>query len=216
MTKAQLRKQKIKEETEMYNAKKKLISDAEAIEDLLADIPMFKNFEKNGLKCTVKSYNSCPEEFKEWVYELTARHMQQYYENSWGWSEKNKKSELFEEHTRYLIATQVETNRPIGFIHIRFEMEYKETTCYVYELQIEDEFQRRGLGRFLMQAAEFIALKRKMESVMLTVFVDNVGSRAFYKKMNYKLHPSTPVIADRENSAEYSHEILFKPLVKKT
>lgn len=216
MSKAQLRKQKIKEETELLNSKKKLISDAEAIEDLLADIPMFKNFDKNGLKCTVTAYNSCPEELKDWVYEITARHMQKYYENSWGWSDKNKKIELFEEHSRYLIAKQVDTNRPIGFIHIRFEMEYKETTCYVYEIQIEDEFQRHGLGRFLLQAAEFIALKRKMESVMLTVFVDNTASRAFVKKMNYQLHPSTPVLADRENSPEYSHEVLFKPLVKKT
>lgn len=216
MSKAQLRKQKIKEETELFNSKKKLIADAEAIEDLLADIPMFKKFNKNGLECNVTAYNSCPDDLRDWVYELTARHMQQYYESSWGWSDKNKKTELFEEHSRYLIATQVETNRPIGFIHFRFEMEYKETTCYVYELHVEDEFQRHGLGRFLQQATEFIALKRKMESIMLTVFVDNAASRAFYKNMKYQLHPSTPVIADRENSAEYSHEILFKPLVKKT
>lgn len=215
MNKAQIRKQKRKEETELLNSKRKLIADAEAMDDLLVDIPIFKKFDRNGISATVASYNECPEEYKEWVFELTTRHMKPFYEASWGWSDNNKRTELFEEHSRYLIALQNETNRPIGFIHIRFEMQGKETTCYVYELHIEDEFQRHGLGRFLMQAAEFVALKRKMESVMLTVFVDNVASRQFYKKMNYQLHPSTPILADRENSAEYSDEILFKPLVKK-
>ncbi|OHS94464.1 N-alpha-acetyltransferase 40 [Tritrichomonas foetus] len=213
-SKAALRRQKIKEETEMLNAKRKLIADAEAIEDLLADIPMFKKFDRNGLKATVTSYNGCPEDLQDWAFELTARHMKQYYENSWGWSDKNKRTELFEEHSRYLIATN-EENQPIGFIHIRFELELKDTTCYVYELQVEDKYQRKGLGRFLMQAAEFIALKRKMESVMLTVFIDNAASRAFYKGMNYHLHPSTPFLADPEAATEYNYEILTKSLVKK-
>lgn len=212
---------KIKEETELYNSKKRIISEAESIEDLLADIPIFKNFEKNGLKCEIRSYNECPQEYQEWVFNITSRHMKQYYDNSWGWSDKKqkkKKKELFEEHSRYLIATKIDDNEltPIGFIHIRFEIESRETTCYVYELHVEDQFQRKGLGRFLMQAAEFIALERKMESIMLTVFVENVVSRKFYNSMNYKLHPSTPVIADRENSPDYQYEVLFKPLVKKT
>ncbi|KAH0791146.1 N-alpha-acetyltransferase 40 [Histomonas meleagridis] len=212
MSKAKLRRQKIKEETEMLNNKRQLIREAEACEDLLADIPMFKNFNKNGLKCTVKSYIACPDEYKDWVFNLTSRHMKTYYENTWGWSDKNKRTELFEESSRYLIAID-DQERPIGFIHIRFEFELKETTLYVYELQIEDEFQRKGLGLFLMQAAEFIALKKKMESVMLTVFKENTGARAFYRKLHYKLHPSSPEISYPEDPV-HDHEILFKPLVK--
>lgn len=212
-SKAKLRRQKIQEETAMLNAKRKLINEAEACEDLLSDIPMFKTFNKNGLKCTVKSYLECPEELKDWVFDLTTKHMKHFYEHTWGWSDKNKRTELFEDHSRYLIAKD-ESDKPIGFIHIRFEFELKETTLYVYELQIEDEYQRKGLGLFFMQAAEFIALKKKMESVMLTVFKENLPARAFYQKLHYKLHFSSPELSDPESAHEYDHEILYKPLIK--
>ena len=215
MSKAALRRQKIKEETEMLNAKRKIVSDAEAIDDLLSDLPMFKKFDKNGLKCTVESYKECPADLKDWAFELTARHMKKYYDETWGWSDKNKRTELFEEHTRYLIAIN-EQNEPIGFIMFRFEFELKDTTCYVYELQIEDKYHRKGLGRFLMQAVELIALKRKMESIMLTVFLDNIVSHQFFMKMNYVLHPTSPMIVDPESVAENKYEVLTKSLVKKT
>jgi GNAT superfamily N-acetyltransferase len=164
-------REKLKEETARLNAKRQLISDAEAIPDLLADLPMFRQFNRNGLTCSVSCHLTCPEEYRDWVFAVTARHMQSYYETSWGWSEKNKRQELFEEHSQYLIA--IADGPPIGFIHIRFEFESQSVLLYVYELQIEDDFQRKGLGRFLMQAAELIALKRKMERVLLTVFKAN-------------------------------------------
>jgi ribosomal protein S18 acetylase RimI-like enzyme len=210
---ARARREKLKEETAMLNAKRQLISDAEAVPDLLADLPMFRQFSRNGLTCSVSCHLICPDEYRDWVFAITMRHMQRYYETSWGWSEKNKRQELFEEHSRYLIA--VTDDHPIGFIHIRFEFESQSVMLYVYELQIEDEYQRKGLGRFLMQAAEFIALKRKMERVMLTVFKANTASRDFYRKMNYQMHPTSPDLCDREAALEATYEILFKPLVKK-
>jgi GNAT superfamily N-acetyltransferase len=213
-SRARARREKLKEETARVNGKLQLIADAEAIPDLLTEIPMFRQFNRNGLSCTITFHTSCPAEYRDWVFEITERNMKGYYEGSWGWSDKNKRRELFEEHSRYLIAC-IE-NRPIGFVHIRFEMEHSAVILYVYELQIEDEFQKKGLGRFLMQAAEFIALKRKMEGVLLTVFKANVGARQFYHKMKYQIHSTSPTIADADDKVESTYEILFKPLVKKT
>lgn len=212
MSKGRERRAKMRAESEHINAIRKLITDAEEIDDLLADIPMFKKFDRNGLTCEVASYNACPAELRDWVFGLTSRHMKEFYEKTWGWSDKNKKQELFEEHSRYLIA-KLENGNPIGFNHIRFELEQGVPILYVYELHVEDEYQHKGLGRFLMQAAEFIALKRKMEAVLLTVFKENMPSRQFYYNMKYKLHPTSPEL-DRWYDGDADHEILFKPLVK--
>lgn len=212
LEKKQLRRQRMKEQSDLLNAKRQLIRDAEDMDDLLVDIPMFKKFSKNGLTCDITCHKACPEQLKDWVFELTARHMKTYYDNTWGWSAKNKRKELFESPARYLIATC--EDKPIGFIHIRFEFEAGEIILYVYELHVEDEFQGKGLGKWLMQAAEFIALKRKMQGVMLTVFKENVRSRQFYYNLKYKFHPSTPELCDPESGPDFDHEILHKSLVK--
>lgn len=211
---AKARRDKIKEETAVLNAKREMIANAEAQPDLLADLPMFRQFNRNGLSCMVTYHISCPPEWRDWIFDLTRTNMKDYYDGSWGWSDKNKRQELFEEHSRYLIATADET--PIGFIHIRFEMERSTAVLYVYELQIEAAFQGKGLGRFLMQGAEFIALKRGMEAIMLTVFKANAGARQFYSKLRYQTHQTSPSMTDMDDTVEDTYEILFKPLVKKS
>lgn len=40
---------------------------------------------------------------------------------------------------------------------------------YVYDIQLEPEAQRKGLGKFMMQLMELIARRAQMEWVMLTV-----------------------------------------------
>jgi ribosomal protein S18 acetylase RimI-like enzyme len=58
-------------------------------------------------------------------------------------------------------------------------MERSSVILHVCELHIETDSEKKGLGRFLMQAAELVALKRKMEVVILTVFKANVPARLF-------------------------------------
>jgi GNAT superfamily N-acetyltransferase len=60
--------------------------------------------------------------------------------------------------------------RPVGFAHFRFELELDALRGLIMEFQIEPEFQWKGLGRFLLQAIEFIVHKRGMEHIFLTVF----------------------------------------------
>ncbi|KAH0794285.1 N-alpha-acetyltransferase 40 [Histomonas meleagridis] len=137
--------------------------------------------------------------------------MKDMYEKTWGWNEKKKKLELFSPLSRYLIAITPE--KPIGFAHIRFEYEHNLVRIYIMEFQIEKEYQGKGLGRFLLQAIEFIGLKRGMEIIMLTVFRINTGALAFYHKMHYFPHELSPSVADPTGAYEY--EVLCKSLVKK-
>lgn len=52
-----------------------------------------------------------------------------------------------------------------------------------YELQVEAEYQRKGLGAFMMKALEDMALYWKMEKVVLTVLKNNPDACKFYKRL---------------------------------
>lgn len=179
--------------------------------DNLADIPMFQKFNKNGIEAKNTYYQGCPEEYKEWVFDLTKRNMYELYDQTWGWNDKKKKSELYADWARYCILT-VE-DKPVGFINMKFEIEGGAFRLYIFEFQIEPEYQKKGLGKFLLQSAEFIALKRGVEAVMLTVFRINPAIH-FYTKMKYTPNAKSPCVADPGNPT-YDYEVLEKCLVKK-
>lgn len=58
---------------------------------------------------------------------------------------------------------------------------------WVYYLAASPERQRTGIGRALMQAAEIWLAARGVWKVQLLVRGDNIGVRAFYEKLGYRL-----------------------------
>lgn len=213
LTKSQLKKLKAKQETEAINSKRRAMREAEEIEDLLEIIPMFKKYNKNGLDITIKSMKHAPEELKDWIFDLTKTCMFNYYDRSNGWDDRIKRTELFEDRARYLIAYN--GDKAIGFVHFRFEFDQNEYLLYLYEIHVEEEFRSKGLGKWLIQACEFIALKHKVELVMCTLFKENGGSVKFFYNLNYRPHPSSPEMIDPVEGVETYYQVLWKPLVKK-
>lgn len=201
-------------ETEMINRKRAQIKECESLEDPLSLVPIFQTFNKNGVEAKLISFTKIPEEFENWAFSLIETNMKQIYEDTWGWKPEAKEAELFDESSRFLIAFTNEA--PVGFVNYRFEFDNKETSAFIYDIQIEKQYQTKGLGKFILQAVEFIALKLKLDCIMTTVFKENVQGRGFFKHMHYLVHNSSPAIMDPENEHEYDHEILFKSLVKKT
>jgi hypothetical protein len=51
----------------------------------------------------------------------------------------------------------------LGFAHFRYDMDFDDEVLYVYEIQLEEEFQRKGLGRFMMQV--LIGLKKSKKKL---------------------------------------------------
>jgi ribosomal protein S18 acetylase RimI-like enzyme len=209
---AKARKEKLKAETAAINARVQIISSANSNPDNLSDLPMFQQFNKNGIFATNTYYQTLPDDLKDWVYDLTYRNMFTLYDETWGWKEAEKRRELYNSKARYCILRV--NSIPVGFVHMRFEIETGQTRTYIFEFQIEPEFQRKGLGKFLLQTVEFITLKRGIESVMLTVFRINTAAMAFYGANHYKLHEMSPGVRDPTN-LEYDYEIMYKSLVKK-
>ena len=86
----------------------------------------------------------------------------------------------------------------VAFVHVRFEVEADDApVVYAYELQCDAEKGARGkgLGRFLMRAAEAAGVAAGCSRGVLTVLKENTGARAFYEKLGYVPDPDTPADA---------------------
>ncbi len=135
--------------------------------------------------------------------------MKDLYEKSdWGWNKANKQEELLEDAAWYLLARNTETNEAVGFAHFRFDMDYDDEVLYCYEIQLEDSVKRKGLGRFMMQTLELLAIKADMRKIMCTIFKHNPGAQKFFKDaLKFQIDETNPVDDVYE---QYDYEILSK------
>ena len=123
------------------------------------------------------------------VCDLSKRHMESIYDSSgYGWDDDDKKSELRNAATRHLIARSAD-GQVAGFAAFRFTLQGEmyeqmkgEPALLVYDLQVEDAHQRKGLGRHLVRMLEMIALKQRMSYVELFVTTDNSVAKDFIAK----------------------------------
>jgi GNAT superfamily N-acetyltransferase len=214
-TRAKAKKEQIRQETELLNQKRAQMAECEAIEDVLAQAPVFKSFKGRELRATLVAARKCPEEFLDSAFQLVETHMKRIYEDTWGWKPEAKEAELCAEAARFIFAFVEEQPYPIAFIHYRFELAKTELSAVIYDVHVGETFQRKGLGKFMLQALEIVSLKLKLDSVEVTLFKANGAGRQFFRKMKYALHPMSPALVDPESEHEYDHEIMFKSLVKK-
>lgn len=149
------------------------------------------------------------------LFESLMREM--YEKSSWGWNESEKLSEWKHSKTRVIIVTKnvadgisstgldgtlpADDEEMIGFMCFRFETGADKSECalYVYELHVDTEHQRQGLGEDLMRVAKVLATEFKMDKTMLTVFRSNKPALQFYNKLNFHTDKSSPA----SNEADY-------------
>ena len=191
------RKQMKKEEKVKLEIATEKVDKANAIKNPLDLIPPFRKFERNGLKLDIE-FERVTEMSKEridWVLDLTTRNMQKLYEESeWGWKESEKHKEMTEDMALYLIASEKETGKLVAFSHFRFDIECDDEVVYCYEIQVEDSYRRKGVGKFLLQVLELLAYKTSMIKVMLTTFKSNKNAHNFFiDAMKYEVDETNPV-----------------------
>ncbi len=78
--------------------------------------------------------------------------------------------------------------KPAGFLVA--EAMPDEACLHVWELSVHQDFQRRGLGRQLLDAAARIAGEQGCSSLSLTTFDDVPWNRPFYESCGYKVLPA--------------------------
>ena len=85
-------------------------------------------------------------------------------------------------------------------------LEYDLPVLYAYEMQVEAEWQRLGLGSQLMRVGQLLSVSCGMACVMLTVFKRNEAGMQLYKKtLGY-----TPDELSQADHAGEDYEVLSK------
>mmetsp|Transcript_4153 Transcript_4153/g.11964 ORF Transcript_4153/g.11964 Transcript_4153/m.11964 type:complete len:210 (-) Transcript_4153:114-743(-) len=151
----------------------------------------------------------------EELFSLFEKNMGELYrESSWGLNKDEKAEELRHANARYLLVERSSDKKLASFVHYRFDYDDdenpSEAVVYVYEIQVDEEFQRRGLGKKLMHMIEEIASHAEIGKVMLTVFNANAGAVDFYKRLEYSIDPSSP--SNFNEPADY--EILSRSITQ--
>lgn len=211
------KKLKRKEEILKLNQAVLAVKTADLVENPLEDLVAFQKFSRNGLdlriECKLVKYLS-EEEFSA-TLNLVERNMHSLYDaSSWGWNEKGKMEEMQEENARYLLAYDNE-DKIVAMSHFRFDVDDDLEILYCYEVQLNEDVRRKGLGKFLMQILELMAVRAKMKKVILTVFKANDKAVEFFtKKMKYTVDETSPQFQD-EDFENYDYEIYSKPLMGK-
>jgi GNAT superfamily N-acetyltransferase len=215
-TRAKQKKAQLRQETETLNKKRAQLEECKAIEDAMTIVPMFKKFDRNGIKSTFLSMKKCPEELEEFTFNVIENHLKTLYEETWGWEGDEKAAELYDSSARFLFAVpDVDPPEPFGFVHYRFELDRTETALYIYDIHVRDDVMGKGLGKALLQTLEFLALKLRLDAVIVTILKANTQGMGFFGHMKYVQHASSPSVQDPESAHEYHQEVLYKSLVKK-
>lgn len=185
----------VRRKTKQVNIGPLLVRTANESKQLLQEFPELQLFTVGDVQVhlTCERATELPETLRQWALELTTANMRGMYESShWGWSENAKKKELCHRDAWYLVARDT-ADKPVGFVHFRFDMDFGVAVLYCYELQLESHVQRRGLGSFLMRTLDTLAQHFRMCKVVLTVFKSNKGALAFYQQaLGYRTDESSP------------------------
>jgi len=126
------------------------------------------------------------------LVDLTSKLMKNHYDKSaylGPWDSDKMGKEISDKDSECIIIRNNKNNELIGYICFRIQLteieqidEVQYLECYVYELMIDEKYQRKGYGEFLMKICEFIADKKQCDYVELTVFTSNIAAIKFYRK----------------------------------
>ncbi|XP_057315190.1 N-alpha-acetyltransferase 40-like [Hydractinia symbiolongicarpus] len=211
------KKLKRKEEILKLNEATLAVKNANQVGNPLELLPAFTKYERNGLtvKLHCKNISEMSEDEVNIAFQLVESNMKGLYErSSWGWNEKGKREEMAEENARYLFALDGEDN-VIAVAHFRFDVDDEVEVLYCYEIQLTDATRGKGLGKFMMQILELMALKTKMKKVVLTVFKENKRGINFFEKLKYTIDETSPQYDDPLHPENYDYEIYSKQLQTK-
>ncbi|KAI0080116.1 hypothetical protein K474DRAFT_1705122 [Panus rudis PR-1116 ss-1] len=136
--------------------------------------------------------------------------------SSLGWETHSKLEELFHRQSRFVIVHKCtdqdpdsssavfEAERIVAFTMFRFDREDDYDMIYCYELQIDREAQRQGLGKFLMQCLTQIGEKTRMEKIVLTALKSNKSALDFYYAAGFTMDPTSPDYEEDDESMRSS------------
>jgi ribosomal protein S18 acetylase RimI-like enzyme len=131
----------------------------------------------------------------EYCYGLVQEQMEDQYDDSgYGWDDNDKQDEMRDKSTRYLLVmhNSPDGRKICGFAHFGFTLQgdildqaVGQPVLKIYNLNLQQDMQRKGIGRRLMQICEMAAQNASMSHVQAMVTSENECAHKFFnKKLN--------------------------------
>jgi len=150
------------------------------------------------------------EPIKYGIFSLLEVNMIEHYKQAWGWDRERKWKEMFSPLSHYILVQDNSYGDTdlVGFVHYQFtwddEDEPEFPVIFCYELQINDKFQKLGLGRLLMEMLLDLSKFWKMDKLMLTCFKSNTDAMRFYEHIGYRVDENSP--------SKWGHDVPYEIL----
>lgn len=199
------------EATRQAAVKSAKLDDSGKPRDVISGMGGLLNFNKGGVSAVLSftSPSVWSADVLPFVFELTKRNMKAAYDSAkgWTWNDREKRKELSDEDNRFVVVRDRDTGSLQAFASFRFLVEGDAEALYLFELQLSDTVQRRGLGKHLMCVLELVARQQRMHKVVLTVLKGNRAAVEFYLRLRYEIDEDSP---SRCGDPDQPYEILSK------
>mmetsp|Transcript_8084 Transcript_8084/g.23178 ORF Transcript_8084/g.23178 Transcript_8084/m.23178 type:complete len:247 (+) Transcript_8084:235-975(+) len=214
--KAKEKKARRKQESEMAQARIAVIKAAYSVDPKVELAAFDGRFKKEGMSIKLEwaSAEDMNQDLKAKIRATLEENMAEVYAEDWPKAKQVKDKEMVEDDARYLYTWDIsDSANPAlaGFIQYRFVIEEEVEVLYIYELQVLNGYQRKGLGKFIIMCMEMLARKAGVKGVMLTCQKKNKAAYGFYKSIRYTEDAISPCNVDPYAPPEdYPYEILSK------
>ena len=96
----------------------------------------------------------------------------------------NIKIEIYEEFdVYYIVGYDCKTQEKVGFVNFKL----KNGNCWLYNIQVEENFQGLGYGKALGIYFEKFCSDRRINFIEGKYYPTNENAKFFYKNRNYKI-----------------------------
>lgn len=191
ITRTEERKTKAIDEN-VITLRKAVFDDNGKDKDVTAGItPAFMKYDRSGLDCDIKFSTKLTSEEFDWAFDLVKLNMEERYDASgYGWDDEDKKNELHESGTRFLLVREKGWDNLIAFAHFRFTVQGEvmdvmagKPAVFVWDIHVEEEYQRKGLGKHLLTLLELIARRENIDMISIPIQLSDAVASAWISKL---------------------------------
>lgn len=162
-----------------------------------AKLPVAVELGENSFNVDCIKATNLTSKQKTTIMDILRDNMREMYEaNGWGWKEVEKRKEVFDRRSRFILLLNAQSDEVVAYVIFRFEWDDEDEpeypVSYCYELQVAQSVQKVGAGKALMGMLLQVATHYKMRKTSLTVFKNNTAAMAFYKKIGFIVDSNSP------------------------
>ena len=177
--------------------RKAVFNDDGSDKNVCEALGAFMKYDKNGLDLDIAFSPKLSRQELKWAFEICKESMEERYDSSgYGWDDEDKMRELSENGARFLIVREwpedegSDKGELVAFAHFRFSVQGEfmdemigESCLILWDIHIEEEYQRKGLGKHLLTILELIAMREGMSRVYVPVQLEDDITQAWVDKV---------------------------------